>query len=396
MKIKKSNLFIHSCIMVKKTYKNYLLLSVTVFLSFSLMLGYLVYTDSEIYNKFNEIFGASPHVILSENDNSYESKMNIRKLTAQLDKMLNTHYYLQPDTVTITEFGNSCEVRFLPNYVWGMFSDKALDNISGCKRVKMNNEWQFSLSSDEAIVSEIMYQSLKQDSSKDMKMKIVYTDRDGKNHLKEYKIVGSYTNDVDEVSGMNGELIYVSSSSIHGWDIELDNTIITIYSNQSHQVLELLKNLQLGYNSVIDIQKDAITEKQNSIMNKYNIAIVLFVLLGINLYSSFKNALNERKYEIGIKRALGASNLSIMIQFAIEGFVVMFINILLSIFLILNLSIVYKYIQLSISNNVYTITMSFESVLLFITFSFFLSLIFSILFAYQCTQVEIIKYLKEE
>ena len=59
--------------------------------------------------------------------------------------------------------------------------------------------------------------------------------------------------------------------------------------------------------------------------NKYIIAAVLFVILGINLYSAFSNALNERKYEIGIKRAIGAGKKDIMMQFLTEG-IILFIH----------------------------------------------------------------------
>ncbi len=43
--------------------------------------------------------------------------------------------------------------------------------------------------------------------------------------------------------------------------------------------------------------KLAVNEKNVVVKNKYIIAIVLFILLAINLYSSFVNALNERKFD---------------------------------------------------------------------------------------------------
>lgn len=59
--------------------------------------------------------------------------------------------------------------------------------------------------------------------------------------------------------------------------------------------------MNMSIMNVMDEQNNAIKEENIVIRNKYIIAAVLFVILGINLYSAFSNALNERKYEIGIK-----------------------------------------------------------------------------------------------
>ena len=176
--------------MVRKTYKNYVLLSVTVVLSFSIMLGYLIICDSNIYNKYNEILGASPEIILSQNSASYEEQASIHKLMAQLDKTLDNHYYIESDTVAKTCYGQDCSVRFLPMYVWGLYHIVDLNGYDGIRRLKVSHQWQFTLGSNEAIVSEPMYESLQQETD-DMKLKLVFQDRQGKSILREFKIVGS-------------------------------------------------------------------------------------------------------------------------------------------------------------------------------------------------------------
>ena len=49
-------IFHHSLTMVGRTLRSYMLLSVTIVLSFSLLLGYLGFVDSEIYNEYKYIF----------------------------------------------------------------------------------------------------------------------------------------------------------------------------------------------------------------------------------------------------------------------------------------------------------------------------------------------------
>ena len=53
----------HAVTMVGRTLKSYALLSVTIVLSFSLLLGYLVFTDSTLYNRYKEEFSANREMI---------------------------------------------------------------------------------------------------------------------------------------------------------------------------------------------------------------------------------------------------------------------------------------------------------------------------------------------
>ena len=124
--------------------------------------------------------------------------------------------------------------------------------------------------------------------------------------------------------------------------------------------------------------------------------MVLFVLLGINLYSSFVNALNDRKFEIGVKRAVGANKFHILSQFLTEGLIVMFINIILAVIIGITVMVFYKYVRSIRDGYVFVVTMTRQSVELYSLFSISLSVLFSLIFAYRSTCVEIIKYLKEE
>ena len=67
------------------------------------------------------------------------------------------------------------------------------------------------------------------------------------------------------------------------------------------------------------------------------ITCAMLLILGINLYSSFSNALNERKFEIGVKRAIGASGFAIVRQFLYESLTVMVANILVSVALVVDI-----------------------------------------------------------
>ena len=131
------------------------------------------------------------------------------------------------------------------------------------------------------------------------------------------------------------------------------------------------------------------------------ITIALLVLLGINLYSSFSNALNDRKFEVGVRRAIGASKWAIVRQFLYESILVMLTNIFISIWLILTAALTYKVIREHFPENeferfVFTLTISPHSIGMFAICSLTLTLVFSLVFAYKTTQVQIVDHLKSE
>jgi len=117
--------------------------------------------------------------------------------------------------------------------------------------------------------------------------------------------------------------------------------------------------------------------------NKAYISAVILLLLGLNLYSSFSNALHERRYEIGVKRALGAGISHIMRQFIYESIAVLLLDTLISVIIVVDLMIGYKAYQTFVLGNEWIVYIS-------------LSTVFSLIFAYKSTQVEIIKYLRDE
>mgnify|MGYP002869020339 FL=1 len=127
----------------------------------------------------------------------------------------------------------------------------------------------------------------------------------------------------------------------------------------------------------------------------------MLIILGINLYSCFANALNERRFEIGVKRALGASAGSIVKQFLYESLCVMAVNILVSVALVADIFIVYKFIYERTPNEYgqyfqWTIYISPHSIAMFAVCTITLTVVFSLIFAYKSTQVRIADQLKAE
>lgn len=155
------------------------------------------------------------------------------------------------------------------------------------------------------------------------------------------------------------------------------------------------------WHSVYQLQNDALEEIRTVKGNKALIACAMLLLLGINLYSSFTNALNERKFEIGVKRAIGASPWSIVKQFLCEGIIVMVLNTFLSVVLVVDIALLFKVIYQQTPDiygmyHSFTILITPHSAAMFALCAVSLTLVFSLIFAWKTTQVEIIQYLKAE
>lgn len=71
------SIFLHAGKMVGRTLKSYALLSVTIVLTFSLFLGYLLYTDSSAYNEYKEIFATRREMLYFADNDIDNAKLNL-------------------------------------------------------------------------------------------------------------------------------------------------------------------------------------------------------------------------------------------------------------------------------------------------------------------------------
>ena len=88
----------HSLTMVGRTLWSYMLLSVTIVLSFSLLLGYLGFVDSEIYNEYKHIFKIN-RGILKVSD-GWENTAKFDALLEKVSEMEDTCFYTVYDAGT--------------------------------------------------------------------------------------------------------------------------------------------------------------------------------------------------------------------------------------------------------------------------------------------------------
>ena len=417
--------------MVKKNIRSYALLSVTVVLSLALLLGYLLYTDASLYNEHKEIFSQRRGDVLVKDFNLEDQKINA--LLDNLSEIENTTSYVvyqgsfghhtSTYTMEIDELGETISfgfanlnAYFIPDYAWP----------DGFPLIPSEIIWldgeehsDFFLDADEVILCEKLYFALHLDEENEPVFNL-HTSVGVKLAL---RVVGyTKSEEVIDYTDINGWLstppMILSTKMINAigllepgkWAPDrwqafghgiIEQRYVVVHSDNPEAVVKLARTMNLSTESVYEQQETALAQMRSEKGNKAIIACALLLLLGINLYSSFTNALSERKFEIGVKRAIGASAWNIVAQFLYESIIVMLANILVAVAVVADVFIVYKYIYERIPDewgnyNEFILYISPHSVAMFAVCAVTLTIVFSIIFAYKSTRVEIVKYLKAE
>lgn len=407
----------HAALMFRRNIRSYLLLSVTIVLSFSLLLGYLGYTDTSLYNKYRYTFSMRRGDVVIHD--LYDPQ-RIFRLKEILEKQEGTAcYYYGTDTGGSTtahftiegpgypegnqvSFSNT-QIYYIPDHAWidsdmvGFLND--IQWLDGQRET-------FFLRKDEAIVNEWTYYALGLDKLEEP----VYTFRMEEGTF-QVKIAGIARDQSPVTFQTHGDNIYYNDNSLvlllsakrldEATLNRCDHTLV-VHSTNPEQVVHTAKGLNFeSISSVYEQQNDALEAIRLEKRNKAIIACALLLLLGVNLYSCFTNALNDRKFEIGVKRAIGASAWSIVRQFLYESLIVMTANIFLSVLLVADTAIVWKFIYERIPDQWgnyrdLILTISPHSVAMFAVCAASLTIVFSLIFAWKSTRVEIVQYLKAE
>ena len=414
----------HSLTMVGRTLRSYMLLSVTIVLSFSLLLGYLGFVDSEIYNEYKHIFQIN-RGMLKVNDglgNTAKFEALLEKVSEMDDTCFYTVYDAFPhmsDGKFTTDEGIILPPRqittfYLSGYVWEFIrhtSDKfdfqwidgrehdGVDLRPGEAILDLATFYALGLNEMEEPVYTFRFHTYS-DECLDTTVKIVGTVDRGGSFFKETADGLDYNSDyfpmlLLPMAGMTYEDIAGLRPGRYA----------VFYSENPEKIYQLATDIgfEVSLSDSVYRWQDAVRE---TIMTRKStkalITCAMLLILGINLYSSFSNALSERKFEIGVKRAIGASSFAIVRQFLYESMIVMVVNILISVALVVDVGLIFRLVMPSTAgpNNpfyyTYTLYLSPHSIGMFLTCSLTLTVVFSLIFAYKSTQVQVIDYLKAE
>lgn len=417
MKFKLFTILHHSILMVGRTIRNYAMLSLTVVLSFSILLAYLLFTDSSLYNQ-NKVFLNSDGRIVIIQEGGSINKNKMEALLSQAEHIGNdTIYYIRRCTnINIDSFwGQNRPLRqrtyIIPSHVWGIYDDKYL-NFGGIQAMEVTwldgreTNGEVYLGKNEILLERGIYEYMNlgemEEPVYEVRMSVITEDGTTETRTVNAAVVGlietaEWMRQDDGSYELNTVTVYMSQASAEEIG-EVSSSRDIIFSSDAPAAI---KNAAIsigfeGYATMYEIKERALQEMAVHTETKAIIAMVLCVLLAINLYGSFSNAMQNRKFEVGVKRAIGASKFSIIRQFLWEGILVMLGNIYLSIMIVMTGAFIYKYVYQLTEKETWTIYLSAASMIMFGVVTVSLTVIFSLVFAIQATEVEIVQYLKAE
>ena len=437
MKRKLFGVLRHSVTMVRRNLRSYRLLSVTIVMSFALLLGYLGLMDSQHYNRFKYTFAQSRNMVflLSEMDPTLiqtviEKAGEIGNTQSQLLYMhnnlrLNSYGdYFLPDGTRVISLPNA-RVYSVPSHVPEIYRyQKRLERIAPIEITWLDGKEHpdIHLEADEVIVDEQLYHALEMDKSGLFRCMLEDQFAEGSAEdtmfRSDFTVVGTVPSEEpiqletfeptgDVLLAENYQPVLILSNAVFSPSLYprmswyADITFVTDSPEQVDQLLGSMLPDSATWWKVYESQDRATEIMRTEKGTKAMIGCVLLALLSINLYSSFSNALNDRKFEIGVKRAMGASAFSIVRQFLYESMIVMLADILLAVVIVTDGLLVYKAIYEATPDRwgVYhdwIIYISPYSIAMFVVGSVAMTVVFSLIFAYKSTQVEIVEYLKAE
>lgn len=137
-------------------------------------------------------------------------------------------------------------------------------------------------------------------------------------------------------------------------------------------------------------------EWQSNMQTKAMLLLIVAVISGISVFGTMINSVSDRRKEIGIKKALGASDTSIMLGFVFENLINSLIAIIIATALAGVILLGYSFYQRQILMSDYTVRFYGETIILFVIYTLSSILGFSLLPAYSATQINIIDTLRDE
>lgn len=427
--MKKQSMLAHACLMVGRKLKSYALLSVTVVLSLSLLLGYMIFTDSQIYNKNKQLFSHDANlteVLFDWGETELETTFlkNAEKLGEIYDirKSYNVEVMigqnLAVNEVSVGGIGAkliSVDSQFL--------MDSLTEEVYGYEIIWLDGRQREypEVNPGEILLDEEIYYALGLDKFEDPIFHYRISDAQNQQIFvtPSLRVTGllratsvhaySLADYVDE--RMQGEdAYYTCCAFVNKRDIspadfasECWGTTLSVYCESPSEVAQLAERMSDRTYAFCwaEEQAQALRTIRTEKQTKATIAMALLLLLGINLYSCFSNALADRRFEISVKRALGASRWAVIRQFLYESLLIMLVNILISISVVTFVMLIYKYyFEMSATSisytQIWTVYLSPYTFAIFAVCAVTLTVVFSLVFAYKATQVEIVQYLKAE
>lgn len=220
----------------------------------------------------------------------------------------------------------------------------------------------------------------------------------------EYEIIGTVKKESMMLENMFGEyipsLIYVPMVEITDSSYGFTEIAVTIDQNADYEgVTEtIVKILEEGKENTFSVKLNDLTSQRKQLSGMLDIVTVILtaiggislVVAGLSIMTIMIISVNERKNEIGIKKAIGATNSRIMISFILESGIVALIGSIIGSIVSIGLLIATGIIGR------FEIVINYKTVLFAILLSAIIGMVFGAYPAYKAAKMKPIDALQRE
>lgn len=400
----------HIFLMISKNMQAYRALSITIVLSFSIFLGFITWMDTINYNHFKEIMAAPSNVVMAEFEEPSMEK-NLCRLLEQDNISYEYYMYLKVNGHQMQENTKTNFIYYgIPNSVSRVFDGSNIDNYMYPDEIHIKSGVEsFCIEKNEAIIEESFLHLLgKTYSDLPFEYETIFEESEDQLYRLNLKIVGvcedsqygeikinSETGDIESVVTR----LYVNQKTLSEYDLSQNLSIergIVITSNQPERVAAYMRSLGMIAVSAAESKSEVNQQMRNQAQMKTIVLLLLMIILGVNMFGSMANVIAKREYEIGIKRAVGATAKNIVFQFFGESMAIMLVDMLIAVLVVSILSTIAKIFIFLTQHGIWTVKINRFSILSYLVASTSIILIFSLYLAYRATKVEIVSQLKSE
>lgn len=414
----------HALKMIRRNKKSYQRLFFSIFLTFSFLLMMFLIFDTTTFFKERKVLRQPSHIMEASFLNA--SKEEVARYTANLALTSGIRFYKDRDILLSPPYTVADSVQLIYHMIPKNFEEIVFKYYEGLDTARLSDGGKSFQNSESCYLMEDVLPILRGIGLVKDNHIFLPIPRGKEVLMKSIEVQGSisfpYPDEVwtkkDKKSTDDTLFVLnegVAQGNIHVW---LPEDLIP-YGSIHKDLGDKVKEFVSGYSIFVDPKyaRDLATMgRQYNIITtgpelqkmsaRYNmmlgidtkrlVGILVFVLLFMNLSASFTNALKDRRYEIALRRSLGASPWRILQEFFLESAIVNFSAFLLSMILVTAIWYGYRLIVYFRSGLRYTVFLTEGDILVYVLM--FLSiLIFSgIQFAFQAMQTNIVQALQGE
>lgn len=395
----------HALRMIRRNRRTYIRLTVSLVLSFTTIFGVFLYYDSLPFHQNKDILKQPSYLtkVMVPDNMLRKRDEKVKKFLKRVEQVPNTR--ILPLQVLVPPKENSFLGGVTVEYFAypKSFGEMPMDFSSYPWIFKPADGSQSFEDIESIMLTPTTYHTLKAIGEiEGDQIELYLPDRQGNWRRRSRKIQS--TLDMPELipdvnltqESFQGNLrVFLARESlppnIDNW---VKNEFYFIYSDYATDIADLARQNEMIAATAASVQPVARQAMRNAIQLKTMVASLVFILLTWNLNGSFANALKERRYEIGLRRSLGASPRDIIKQFTAEATVVILLSAVLSFLIAVAGFYLIRLFFYIAKKEVLTIFLQPTSFLIMSLMTLSIVLILSLAFSFQAMNVKIVSALQ--